>query len=316
MSDSGSHPDRGVSTVADVSLAIVVLVVAIGTLVAFADDASRSHDPSQGPQTVETLGASTLTVTYSVGPALDSPASPGDRDEYSDDELRRVSHGTLVGLAAAGTMANLSFGTGRESVRLSVEGQQYETVLDERFRASLVASSFETHLTAVWRPYEDAPVQGRLTLGQRPPPDVETSLTRLSVSSGVRPVREAAVAAVERDGDYRAVAELVAEAVVDGLLSEVESQRALERSGLERELVVYRYRRLAAVLDGVAPDDRTMRANLPRDAADARKLNDYLSDALARWLATDMESRFETAGAAARALELAELTVSVRTWDR
>jgi len=182
-------------------------------------------------------------------------------------------------------------------------------------QASLVESSFESNVSGDWQPYEGASIRGEVAVGQQPPPEVETSLTTLAVPSGIPDLREEALGAVENEDDYGTVARIAAEALIERLVPRLESQRALESSGLERELAVYRYRRVATVVDRVSPDDEAIAENLERESADAAALNKYLTGALAVQLNAELEATFETAQAAARALRMHEVTVTVRTWD-
>ena len=305
---------RGVSTVADVSLAILVLVAAIAVLATFADGTERTHDPSQGPNTAETLGASTVNASYSMEPVLAADEFPGDNG-YSDDELQRVSHGPIAGQVGAGAVSNVTFDVHTEPTPLSIAGSEYVEAIDEAVQASLVESSFESNVSGDWQPYEGASIRGEVAVGQQPPPEVETSLTTLAVPSGIPDLREEALGAVENEDDYGTVARIAAEALIERLVPRLESQRALESSGLERELAVYRYRRVATVVDRVSPDDEAIAENLERESADTAALNKYLTGALAVQLNAELEATFETAQAAARALRMHEVTVTVRTWD-
>lgn len=306
---------RAVSTVADVSLALVILVAAITVPVTLVDLEDATHDESDGPHTAETIGASTINGTYSVKPVTEADIFPGDPSEYDAEDYRRVSHGTIAGEVATSAISNVEFDVHMEPARLTLEGVEYESTVDETVQTSLVESNFETNITGFWEPFGNASVRGFVAVGQQPPPDVETSLATLTVSSGMETVRDEAVSSVGGADEYDAVADIVAEAVIEGLLPELETQHALERNDLERDLAMYRAKRLATVIDGISPDDDAIVANLERERANATAIQVYLSRALSAQFETELESEYETAYDAASAVSVAEIAITVRTWE-
>lgn len=307
---------RAISTVADVSLALVVLVAAITVVTTVPQNGGIEPNDPDAPHTTETIAATTLNATYSVEPVTEESQFPGDPGEYDHSDLQRVVRGPVPAQIAAGTIANVTFGPGQGSDTVSVADDSYTAAVETGLLALLVESSFQTHVSAYWAPFQNATVQARLELGNRPPVDADTSLSKLRISSGMPAVRGRAVDAVEDETEFGVVADIAAAGIIQGLVPELASQRALESSGLDRDLTVYRYRRLATVLDGTTADNSTFRTSITRETADAEWLNEYLAAALAVQLEASLRQQFDSARTAASALSLSELTITVRTWDQ
>lgn len=304
----GLSDDRAVNTVADVSLAIVVVTVAIALVAAAPNDEQADGEAIEADRTAEVVSTATLAVPYTVEPVVDDM----DREpEYDAADLRRVSHGSVATLLADAAVASLA----DSDQRLTPAGEAYEAAIAGRFQARFVGSNFETNVTAIYRPYEGANLGGTATVGEAVPPDAEYSSVHLSVPSGIEAVSATAENRIEHEGDFEAVATPIANALTEGYLPPLDAKRALESSGLERALTVYRYEQMAALIDGTDPDDRRVRRNLPRDSARPAQINRYLATRLAAQIAEDLESRYESAYAAADGTTTGEITVVVRTWE-
>ena len=303
---------RGLSTVADVSLALVLVLAAITTVVTVLDADERSGDPDRAAHTAETLGASTLTVTYSLEQVLETGSEhvhdPADSDTpYDAVDFERSTHGSTMGHVARAALTNAQF-AGADVSPLGV-GTGYGETLGERLQVSLVGSSFASNVTAVWEPFDGAPVRGTATFGQPVPPET----VRTTVPSELPEAREAARDAVggpNNTGGYRAVAVAVADAIVNGSLGD--TQRELETTGVERAVVVSRYLRFA---DAVGVSRGALDSHLDRSQADPDAMTALLADALATELQHYLEE-FDTPGTAARAVSTGEVTIAVTTWHR
>lgn len=313
LRETGDPSDeRAVSSVADVSLALVLVLASIAVFVAFLDTGGDEHDPAAAAHTAETLGAATLDVSYSLEPVLetdsDHVAAVGDSDApYSSADLERSTHGTSMGHVARAAVAGAGFDLdGGETLPLAV-GDGYTETLEERLVASLVGSQFAANVTAVWEPFEGSSVRGTARVGEPVPRDTERSVVRTTVPSELPAVRADAVAAVEKGGGYGAVAEHVADALVDGGLGD--TQRALETDGVERAVTVSRYLRFADAV-GVTLDPEA----LTRAGADPAAMNETLADELAAQFEASLETSFETPEEAARAVSVGTVAISVTTW--
>jgi len=210
-SPTPAQPDeRAISSVADVSLALVLVLASIAVFVAFLDTGGDEHDPTEAAHTAETLGAATLDVSYSLEPVLETDSehvpAVGDSDApYSSADLERSTHGTSMGHAARAALAGAGFDLdGGETFPLAV-GDGYTETLDERLIASLVGSQFDANVTAVWEPFEGSSVRGTARFGEPIPHDTQRSVVRTTVPSELPDARADAVAAVEAGGGYGAV---------------------------------------------------------------------------------------------------------------
>jgi hypothetical protein len=310
---------RGLSSVADVSLALVVLVAGVGVFVAHLETTETDHDPTGAAETAETLGSSTLNLTYSLEPVLETDselvAAPGDADaSYDSEALERSTHGSTMGHVARAALADTRFAPGGD-VRPFAVGERYEEMLDERLLVSLVGASFATNVTAVWEPYEGASVRGTAAFGQPIPHETQRSVTRTTVASELPAVRTEALAAVgdetSTDNGYVVVAEIVASAIVRGILGD--TQRELESDGVERAVVVSRYLRFA---DAVGVNREELNEHLGRSSADDEAMLTTLVDRLTATLTAELTSEFGTARAAADAVSTGRVTVSVTRWSQ
>lgn len=265
---------RGVSTVLDVSLCVLLVGAAVLTLTTAT---SPAPDPSLGraEETASTLGTATATVEYPAG------------------ERTHTSRGTLAGLLADAAVANASHGD-REEYRDAVGAAVEPAVGGRDWRGQVVST---------WRPYRGADAGGRARVGADPPPDADVHAATLSVPSGLPPAREHARVAAQRDG-YRGVAAAVARATVGGLFPPEETGRSL--SGPGRSLAMARYRALGDRY-GV-PVERALERGGPRRA------NERLRATMTDRIAVDMRSAFDSPAAAADAVRVGTVRITVRGW--
>ncbi|PSP38679.1 hypothetical protein BRC66_05320 [Halobacteriales archaeon QH_2_66_30] len=285
----------------------MLIAAAMAVLVTFATSGGSDHEPTEADYTAETVVASTMNVTYAPETALGEHYG-GDVYEETDYEradLRRVSHGPVVTQVADVAMTRVAFdrealGSGTGTERLSRAATEYHDRLDGKLQARLVNVSFRTHVAAVWEPIEGGPILGAAEVGPTPPAGEDVSATTITLSSDVPAVREAAIAAVE----------------------EPESQRALEGGGVDRDLTVYRYRRLADALGVDGSDREAFETYLTREGANATAANRLLAGVLAAQLEAYLEPAsgppatgpHGDAAAAAASITTGSVTVTVRTW--
>lgn len=306
---------RGVSTVADVSLALFLIIAAVGILVAFTEIDHRAHEPIETDHTAQTLAASTMNVSYTVSDAIDTHYRDhrAGSNPYDEPDLRRISHGPMVTHVADIAVAGVVI----DGERLTRETTEYERAVETQLETRLVGSQFDTYVSAYWTPLPGVDIRGETTLGQRPPPTADVSTTTITVPSSIPSTRQTALDAVGGERDYEAVAQVIANATVAGHFPPRETQRALESSGTDYLLTAYRYKQLATILDG---DATTLEANdwLTPSSANATAANDYLSRQLAAELKAQLETlhgqRYDSAREAARALSTGYVTVTIRTW--
>lgn len=311
---------RGLSSVADVSLALVLVVASIGVFVAYMNTEKADHDPTRAAHTAETLGVSTLNVTYSLEPVLETdsehvPAVDDDDAPYDAEALERSTHGSTMGHVSRAALVDTRFAPGQGEKPPLAVGEGYAETLEERLLVSLVGANFASNVTAVWEPFEGASIRGTATFGQPIPREAQRSVVRTTVPSELPPAREDALDAVgtgNAGGGYGAVAEVVAEATIEGALGD--TQRELETDGVERAVIVSRYLRFADAVEGVSRGD--FDGYLDRSSADADTLTDILVDGLTAQLVSELAGSFETPQRAAGAVSTGEVTVSITTWTR
>lgn len=315
---------RAVSTVIDVGFAMVFISAAIVMLGLFTGVGLQPGDPTapeDADRTAEMLGSTTITAEYQLDKTLEEAESTAFEDvEYDRSELRRGEHGPALGLVADAAVANVTFAAGGDAARLSPAAAEYERAVDGAVRELVTGAKHETQVVAVWAPYTGADVRGTARAGPAPPEGVDVNSVTVTVSSGIDEARGDAVDAAAGGGDYEAVAEPVAEAIVEAYLPPASSQRALESSGLDRQLTVERYVRMATLLEGTHPDDLREYDDegvdlVDRVEGDAGTANERLVAALTAQLADDLEATYEDPETAAEAVSTAEVEVVVRVWN-
>lgn len=203
MTVAGPDAERGISTVVDVSMALLLItasVMLVGYYLASTADetptaagqeevtgAAYSDDVDElsATRTAEVLGESTISVTYSL-------EAIRDEDEFTEPVVTnehtytRTDHGTPLGLLADAAVTNHRIGG--ESVL--AYGEEYEAAVDWAIRDALLGAERNFYIVAEWEPYDGAAINGTATAGERPPADADVSSTTTTVSSGLSPIDE------------------------------------------------------------------------------------------------------------------------------
>ncbi|QGX94694.1 hypothetical protein EI982_07745 [Haloplanus rallus] len=241
-----------------------------------------------------TLATSTATVNYTLTPRTELT----DVEETEDDDaFGRTAHGTLAELLARAAVGELTVG-GRP---LSHERAGLSRAVVRAVEAAVRTNN--TRITAVWRPYPNASVTGRIAVGSRPPPDVSVHAATLTVPSGLPATRTDARTAAATNG-MAGVADAVAAGVVDGLFPPTRTRQAA--GGRASSLVRHRYR-LAERRFGA--DGRATPAD-----GDVDDANDRLAAALSERVARDLRGSNASASAAAERVGVGRVRIVVRTW--
>lgn len=297
---------RAISTVVDATVFLLLVGAATATLVAGTGTMQverHDHAASGNPaaEDARLLATTTATVNYSLAPAtvIEVDGVTFHRTEGSGFE--RTAHGTLASLLADAAVGDVAL----DGERLSHVGDQFERRLSSTVRDRLGRRGVRTSVEATWEPYDDAPIDGTVRVGDDPPRDVDVHAATLTVESGFPASRERAERAAAEDG-FRGVATVVADAVVRGLFPPRETQLALRGSYPGDALTAQRYRRAGTLFEAEP---------LAIEETNTTRLNDRLRRGLTNRLTADLESRFESPGAAARAVETDAVDVTVRTWS-
>ena len=290
---------RAISTVVDTTLFLLLLGGAVGTLVAGTGglDTPPSGD-DHADETATALATTTVGVDYELTPRNNH--SDGISYGHSGD-FDRTAHGTVAGLLAAATRTAATL----DGERIAPAGGGFERAVRNETHAAVHRRATAVGVTAVWEPYDGAPLSGRVHAGPTPPASADVRAARLTVDSGVAPVDERAREAARTDGTD-GVAHVVAAAVVEGFFSPAESRVALRGDAPADTLAAHRYRRVARLTDAPALD---------LENGSVAATNDRLTAALADRFAADMRDRFETPAATARAVSTGEVRIVVRTWS-
>ena len=145
---------RGVSTVLDVSVCLLLVGAAVATLALAPHSADRPAGPD-GDAAASTVAKVTTTV----------PAGGGRR-----------AHDTLAGHLATAAVANARLDGDRltETTYPAAVADETDALTHDR-----------TYVTARWAPYSDGPLGGTVAAGTRPPPNADVAARALTVDSGV-----------------------------------------------------------------------------------------------------------------------------------
>jgi hypothetical protein len=286
---------RGVSTVLDAAVFLLLLTAAVATLTIPA----AHHRAPDSSSVRTTLATSTASVEYTLAPGARQADADGiEFSRVEGPEFQRTAHGSLAGLLADGARRNVTV----DGVRVTRTATDFERELAATVRN---ATGRRTRVVATWTPYRGAPVRGRTAVGRRPPPDATVASETIVLDSGMPPARARARRAADRSG-FEGVAEVVADATVAGTFPPAKARLALRGDYPDDRLLRYRYRRfgrLLAVEIGAVDAERVAPAN--------RRLRSALTDRFER----DLRERFDSPRAAARSVRVGEVRLVVGRWS-
>jgi hypothetical protein len=282
------------STVLDAVLCLLLISAAVVTVTT-----ATPREPTgegRAADVASTLATTTASVNYTLTPragttAVDVP----DRSARFD----RTSHGTLAELLARAAVA-----------RIEVDGERLWHARDDFCRAVVRAAQGvvrpnHTRITATWRPYPESSIEGRVVVGNRPPPGRPIHAATVEVSSAF-PTTRGASRRASRSRGTDGVADVVADGVVRGLFPATRTRTAAGGASPSAALVRHRYRRAATRL-GVSRPPRLADGGV----ADANaRLESVISDRVAR----DLRSTNVSATTAAEGVRLGRVRIVVRTW--
>lgn len=339
-------PDRGVSTVLDVALFLLLLSAAVGLLYAAPRPGQPATDPDIAAEAATTLATTTTAVEYT--PAVDRgdlPALDGA------DATERTARGTVAEHLAAATVANAAIGD-----RTLRHAPGHESAVRNATRRTLarIEAGVDLQVRSFWEPLPGSGVRGELVVGPSPPPDANVHAATSAVPVGAAretgittPAWTAAAggwsndtSGADRRGANASDGSLVGAAVAapaglsleqvarrrgcDGLSTAIarrtvgaafppaRTEAALRAGGALEARTVARYRRVAAAaeLESVDVPVETDPARSP-----ARATNAVLVRALAGAFEPTACSN-DSVTAAAREAAPATVTIVVRTWSR
>jgi hypothetical protein len=290
---------RAVSTVLDVAVCLLFVTAAVGVLTTA--DRPVPDDSNSADRAASLLGTTTATVHYAAtgagatGTERATTACRPATDEGRPDGCR-TAHGTVAGLLARVAVADVSDTETADS--------PFERGVRNATRQRLAGVQSSWQVVVTWRAYPDAPLGGRVAVGDDPPPgiDVHTATLRVPVAEGI--------ARAGTGGDARtveAVARRAASATITRLFPPEPTRLALVDGSPADRLTAGRYRRTAATL-GVGLDGAV-------EDGSVRRANDVLVEALAARYARGLDARTDAPGDAAALVSVETATVTVRTWS-
>lgn len=253
----------------------LLLVSASAVTLTQAPTTPDREDPDRADAVLELLTTSTARIDYSSSP-------PGP-----DGATNLTVHGTLAGLLAAGTVANAT--VHGESIAASTTG--YRRGVATAVRQATTRQDVRVQVLLRWRPYPGAHVRGRFAVGPSPPPSVDVDAASATVPWGPSSVRQRAVGVARQEG-FAGVARAIANSLIGGPYSSIRTDST--PTGARREAVASAY--------GIE--------SAPDEVASER-----LHRAVERSVEADLRNRFDSPVAAARAVSLGRVRLTVRTWS-
>lgn len=282
---------RGVSTVLDATLFLLLVSAAAIPLVTTDEGPTTSDAPDR---TLEVLTTATAEFTYATG-----NASAGVAGEESSMR-RRTAHGTLAELLAAAAVDRPTVGPA------ATDSTDFDRAVTVATRDAVQRTGVQTQVRVHWQPYPDAPLSGGLEVGPDPPSNADVHAASTTVPSGFPVVAPAAASAAREDG-YEGVASAVAAGLVEALFPVRRTRLTLARNGTAAERTRTRYRRVAGTVGVTVPEDLRTES--------VSKTNRRIHAALADRVERDLRAAYDEPTAAARAVAVGEVRLVVRTWS-
>lgn len=283
---------RGISTVVDVTVFLLLVSIAASTL---ALPATSNSAPTVEPS-ADVLVHTTASVEYS----LDSGVKDDEQFPRVDDRFDRHAHGRLAWLLANAATRTITV----DDERLTRTGDGMKRAVK---RATTNATGPRTQVVVDWRPYDGSSIVGRVRVGDDPPHDATIASRTLTVATNAVDARDRARAAANRSG-YVGVARVLANSTVAVLLPERGMANALAADYPTDHLAERRYRRAAVLFETDVSE--------PVAAGNAARANDRIQTALAERFERRLRSEFESSTEAARVVRAGTVRVVIRRWER
>lgn len=285
------------STVLDGVLCLLLISAAVVTVTTATPQ--EPVEEGRAADVASTLTTATASVNYTLTPRNGTTGVV--IPERTSGALDRTAHGTLAHLLARAVVARATIG----DARLSHARDGYTRAVLEAIRGAV--RSNHTRITAVWRPYPESSIGGRIAIGSRPPPDRPVHAATVVASSGFPATDGAARRAAEARG-LDGVADTVAEGFVRGQFPPTRTRIAAGGGSPESALVRHRYRRLSSRLNVTRSPRPTLADGSVADA------NDRLEAAVAERVRRDLRASNTSTTVAAEGVRLDRVRIVVRTW--
>jgi hypothetical protein len=326
---TGATADRGTSTTLDVTLCLLLVSAAVGVLAA-AGPPPNDHDPATADHAAERLTTTTHAVTYHPDddPGTSAAGGTGAGTAVAA-ETQRTVHGTLATLLARAAVADFAIGdlTGHAGA-----GSEYARAVRNAVERAVADLPAAVHVTATYAPIangstlaldggvgrsspegSERALVGTASAGPAPPADVDVTVVHVQVPVGASATTGPTATPQVLDsnesadtGSFAPLARSVASATVATVLPPARAKWGA-RDGTTSALVGARYGGLANHL-GVDVADALASGDLER-------ATELLRAALAERFESRLRARFDSARAAAAAVDPTTVTITVRTWS-
>ena len=298
--------DRAISTVMDVSLALLIISATVLLIGTYVHTGTESIDGERGDHAVQTLSGSTATITYDVSEPNEAGERATDSDHYeTPDDLDPDEIGELYEITTYGSAMDLLAEAAQTNVAIDdtevfAYGYTVEQSVEGAVQDRLIGTDGRTYTVATWEPYDGASIRGTATAGTEPPRAADVSSSSVEVSANPESldaehlatrfeVGEESSPGDTVDDGFDAIGQEIADAIIEGYFPETQTQYALESSLSKNAVTLYNYRQLADVV-GVDIDDyitgsdaNAAEANqvlLEGETADDAGLEDFVADDL------------------------------------
>lgn len=321
--------DRAISTVVDVSLALLLVGVSIAVIGMHFAEQPQQHHPEDAHETASMLAGTSAKIQFSIQPITGDSEFPNTTLAVGSSDFTRDRHGSPLKLLADAAVTEMQI----DGTHLTSAGTNYDSAISGEVRNRLTEAGISNaHVVALWRPYADASIVGKARAGPRPPGDAEVSITVINISSGIPPVDDGAVESAYRSGNpstkYQEAARPIAHSIVEGWLPPAKTQLALEKEGLPRDQAVYRYNRFKSILESHGHTvDYSVIFSVPggfdpkyTDSmyADADKANEAIVEALTAYIGQDMRSAYDSSLSAETLgdrVSTGTVQIVIKTWS-
>lgn len=328
--------DRAISTVVDVSLALL-LVSASVVVLSFHLVETRSDgsvDTREADQVADTISATTIETSYKLtGVIKDQGLTYGGSGSDFDEEATytREVHGTTAELLADAAVTGAEVdGTRLTKEGIDDDGPDFSEKLDGPVRDQFTGGDTEAHVVAVWQPFPESDFRGVTEAGPSPPPDADVSTTTMEVEVRISGLSDSEIERAYDTGGLGEVAELVAAAMVEGYFPKQQTQLALEQQGLEPVVARHRYLQMKEAINayndahgvGVSDVDYDYPGPLgnryiDRNYADVDGANREIEAGLAAAIREDLDSTYASPSGEQLAEDVSPgtVTITVHTWE-
>lgn len=297
---------RAISTVMDVSLALLIISATVLMVGLYLHNDSTSIDGNRGDHALQTLSGSTVTFTYDLSAKNEAGYAATDSEHYElPDEFDENEVGELYEITTYGSATSHLGDAALTSIRIDDEqvfhyGHEVERSVEAAIQGRSVGSEGHMYTIATWEPYRGSEITGTVTVGDPPTELDDVSSSTLEVSGNIEPVDSEYLATLFEQGEdsspdrssvddgFDLVGQEIAQAVIDGYFPPKKTQYTLESSLTENAVTLYNYRRMAETANVDIEDQITSTAPNARDANSVLVSGDSDDNGLASFIAEDL----------------------------